>query len=129
MNKTAGTIARRELLVRTAPACALTCLGLGRAEGLAAAFSMPPCQEVHKFDRKEERSYSSKELAQMMARTALDVIRTLRRELGDPETIRLLKLTSEEMGRQRAPSTPRDPRTPPSRASCRCSGRRPPAPH
>jgi len=101
MNKPAGTIARRELLVRTAPACALTCLGLGRTEGLAAALSGLPCQEVHKFDRKEERSYSPKELAELMARTALAVIRTLRREIGDPETIRLLKLNSEEMGRQR----------------------------
>jgi hypothetical protein len=101
MNKTAGKIGRRELLVRTAPACAMACLGLGRAEGLAAALTGLPCQEVHKFDRKQERSMSSKEQAQLMGRAMMDIIRTLRQELGDPETIRILNLNSEEMGRQR----------------------------
>jgi hypothetical protein len=101
MNKAAGTIGRRELLVRAAPACALTCLGLARAEGLAAAFPGSICQEVHKFDRKEERSLSPKETAEMMSRTLHEIIRTLRREMGDSETIRLLKLNSDEFGRQR----------------------------
>ena len=112
MNKAGGTIGRRELLVRTAPACALTCLGLARAEGLAAAFSGPICQEIHKFDRKEERSLSPKQTTEMMSRTLHEIIRTLRRELGDPETIRILKLNSDEFGRQqgsmhaeRAPDT------------------------
>jgi hypothetical protein len=101
MNKAASTIGRRELLVRTAPACALTCLGLARAEGLAAAFSGPLCQEVHKFDRREERSLSPKETSELMARALHEMIRTLRREVGDSETIRMLKLNSDEIGRQR----------------------------
>jgi len=64
-------------------------------------FSAPLCQEVHKFHRKEQRSLSPKETAEMMSRSALEIIRTLRRELGDPETIRILKLNSDEMGRER----------------------------
>jgi len=101
MNKTPEKISRRELLIRTAPACALTCLGLSRADGLAAALIDLPCQEVHKFDRTEERPLSSKQVAEMMARNSFDIIRTLRTELGDPETVRILKLTSDELGRQR----------------------------
>jgi hypothetical protein len=101
MNNAAGKIGRRELLVRTAPACALTCLGLSRGEGLAAALAAPPCQEVHKFDRTEQRPLSPKQAAEIMSRAMFDLIRTLRREMGDPDTIRILKLNSEEMGRQR----------------------------
>jgi hypothetical protein len=101
MNESTGNIGRRELLVRTAPACALTCLGLCRAEGLAAALSGPLCQEVHKFDRKQELSLSTKEISQLMSNTVLEIIRTLRREVGDPETIRILKANSQEIGRQR----------------------------
>jgi len=101
MNGTSGCIGRRELLVRTAPACALTCLGLARGEGLAAAFSGPLCQEVHKFDRPADRSFTPKQLSEIMARNTFDLIRTLRREVGDGETIRILKANSAEMGRQR----------------------------
>lgn len=101
MDNAPESITRRELLIRAAPACALTCLGLSRADGLAAALSDLPCQEVHKFDRTEERPLSSKQIAEMMARNSFDIIRTLRGELGDPETIRILKLTSDELGRQR----------------------------
>jgi len=101
MKKASGPIGRRELLVRTAPACALTCLGLGRAEGLAAAFSGPVCQEVHKFERKEERPVSQKQLAELMSRGLQEIIRTLRKEVGDSETIRILNLNSDEMGRER----------------------------
>lgn len=101
MNDQGRKITRRELLIRTAPACALTCLGVSRADGLAAALSALPCQEVHKFDRAEERPLSSKQIAEMMARNSFDIIRTLRNEMGDAETIRILKLTSDELGRQR----------------------------
>jgi len=101
MNKTPESITRRELLIRAAPACALTCLGLSHADGLAAAFIDLPCQEVHKFDRMKERPLSSKQIAEMMARNSFDIIRTLRGELGDPETIRILEMTSDELGRQR----------------------------
>jgi len=101
MNNATGKIGRRELLVRTTPACAMACLGLSRAEGLVAALSGPPCQEVHKFDRKEERPLSPKETAELMSRAVMDLIRTLRSETGNPATIRILNLNSEEMGRQR----------------------------
>ncbi len=98
---TAGSIGRRELLVRTAPACAMACLGLGKVPGLAGALSVPPCQEIHKFDEEIEYPITARKLAQTMNRSFFEIIRTLRRDLGDPETIRLLNLNSDEMGRVR----------------------------
>jgi hypothetical protein len=96
-----GSIGRRELLVRTAPACAMACLGLGKVPGLAGALSAPPCQEVHKFDKEIEYPLTARQLAQTMNRSFFEIIQTLRRDLGDPETIRLLNLNSDEMGRAR----------------------------
>jgi len=96
----AGSIGRRELLVRTAPACALACLGLGGAQELAAALADPAFQETHKFDEKMDRLFSTRELAEASSRGLFPLIRTLRQELNDPEAIRLLNLSSEEIGRQ-----------------------------
>jgi len=96
----AASIGRRELLVKTAPACAMACLGLGRVSGLAGALSGLPCQEVHKFDEKMDRQMSSREMAERMYRSSFQIIRTLRQEMDDGEVIRLLNLTSDEIGRQ-----------------------------
>ena len=38
-------IGRRELLVKTVPACTMACLGLGRVPGLAGTITDLPCQE------------------------------------------------------------------------------------
>jgi hypothetical protein len=100
MKNTARTIARRELLVRTAPACAMACLGFGGAERIAAALAAPPRQEGHKFDRKEDRSLSSRDAIEMMSGPFFEIIGTLRGELGDLEAIRILKVNSAEMGRK-----------------------------
>jgi hypothetical protein len=93
-------IGRRELLRRTAPACALACVGLGRAQGLAAALSKGALQETHKFDEALERQFSTRELARIRADAMIRMIRTLRGEMKDGEVIRLLNLTSDEMGRE-----------------------------
>jgi hypothetical protein len=98
---TEGSIGRRELLVRTAPACAVACLGLGSTPGLAASLTGMSCQEVHKFDQELERTLTPRYLARAVNSGLFDMIRTLRRELGDPEAIRLLNLNSDEMGRER----------------------------
>ena len=92
-------LGRRELLVRTVPACAAACLGLGRVPGLSGAVIGLPCQEVHKFDKKLDREFSSRELAQTSARGITPIVNAMREELGDPESIRILNLSSAEMGR------------------------------
>ena len=97
---TAGSMGRRELLVRTAPACAMACLGLGRAPGLAAALSGSPFQEIHKFDQEMDRGFTNKQFAEVMNRGTFQMIRTLQQDLGDRETVRLLNLNSDEIGRQ-----------------------------
>ena len=97
-----ASIGRRELLVKTAPACAMACLGLGRVPGLAGALTGLPCQEVHKFDKKLDREVSSREMANLMYRGVFQIIHTLREELNDEEVIRLLNLSSDEIGRQQA---------------------------
>lgn len=111
MNKTAaGSIGRRELLVRTAPACAMACLGLGRVPELAGALSGLPCQEVHKFDTKMDRQFSPRDLLRMEVRAMGTVIKAMRGEMGDAETIRVLKVSSktigEEIGKRQAESVP-----------------------
>jgi len=94
-----GSIRRRELLARTVPACAMACLGLGRVPGLAAAETGTLWQEAHKFDQKLDRTYSTRELAQVTNRGFIQMIHTLRQEMGDGEVIRLLKVNSDEIGR------------------------------
>jgi hypothetical protein len=78
----------------------MACLGLGRVPGLAGAVSGLPCQEVHKFDAKLDRQFSSRELTEMSARGMKPVITAMREELGDGETIRILNVSSAEIGRE-----------------------------
>jgi hypothetical protein len=99
MRKEAGaTIGRRELLVRTAPTCAMACLGLEKIPGLAAAIKGGPWQETHKFDVPTEMSVSPRDLMRRQNRNLFGFIETLREEIGDQEVIRLLNIDSEKIG-------------------------------
>lgn len=95
-----GTIDRRSLLTRTAPACAAACLGLGRFPGLSALVNEPTAQDQHKFDIPEDVSMSPRQRTQMMYRGMTGIVQLLRNELGESETIRLLNITSADIGRQ-----------------------------
>jgi hypothetical protein len=95
-----GSISRRELLVKTAPACAMACMGIGRVPGLAGAVVGLPCQEVHKFDEKLDRQFSARELTQSSVRGMAPIMNAMREEIGDAETIRILNVSSAEVGRQ-----------------------------
>jgi hypothetical protein len=94
-----NAIDRRSLLTRTAPACAIACLGLARFPRLAALAAQPPEQGQHKFDAPSEVTLTPRQRGQMTSRSVIDMTRTLREELGDAETIRLLNLFSAERGR------------------------------
>lgn len=96
----AEPMGRRELLVRTVPACAAACLGLGRVQELAGAVAGLPCQEVHKFDAPMDREFSSREVSGLMVRGMAPVIRAMRGDMGDEETIRILNISSERFGRE-----------------------------
>lgn len=94
-----ATMGRRELLVRTAPACALACLGLDRLPGgLGAAVLKASAQETHRFDTPTEMSISLRDLMRRQNRNLFGFIETLREEIGDPEVIRLLNIDSEKIG-------------------------------
>lgn len=99
-NEAKGSIGRRELFVRTAPACAMACLGLGGVNKLAAAVGGLPCQEVHKFDKKMDRTFTAREFAEATNRGFIQLVHTLRQEMKEGEVIRLLKMNSAEIGRQ-----------------------------
>ena len=91
---------RRELLTRTAPACALGCLGLWRVPELLAGRVDLPLQEVHKFDQAQEVELSVKSRTQMQYSQLINFIRNVRAEIGDEELIRILKIHSTAVGRQ-----------------------------
>ena len=93
-------LARRDLLVRTVPACAMACIGMGRAPALAAALFDLSEQEVHKFDVRKEREVSVRDLARMSNRGFIGLIKTLKEELGTPAAIRLLNTNSDKIGRE-----------------------------
>ncbi|MFC1639310.1 L-2-amino-thiazoline-4-carboxylic acid hydrolase [Gemmatimonadota bacterium] len=95
-----NTIDRRELLARTVPACAAACLGFGRFPRLSALVDEPTGQDQHKFDVPEDISMSPRQRAQIMYRGLTPVVELLRNELGESETIRLLNVTSADIGRQ-----------------------------
>jgi hypothetical protein len=78
----------------------MACLGMGRVDKLAGALGGLPCQEAHKFDRKMDRTFTPREYATAANRGFIQLIRTLQQEMSDGEVIRLLKMNSEEIGRQ-----------------------------
>ena len=94
------TLNRRELLTRTAPACALGCLGLWNVPPALASAADLPGQEVHKFDQTQDRTLSVKQLYQMQYSQFMAFIRNVRAEMGDEELIRWLKVHSTAVGRQ-----------------------------
>lgn len=94
------TMDRRDLLTRTAPACALGCLGLLRVPELLAAGADLEGQEVHKFDQLRDTQMSTKSAVQMQYSQLMAFIRNVREAIGDEELIRLLKIHSTEVGRQ-----------------------------
>jgi hypothetical protein len=93
-------LGRRELLTRTVPACAMACLGLGAVPGLLAAEGRAGGQDTHKFDVKRDMQLSSRDMTRVQNQGYIGFIRTLRSEIGDAETVRLLKVNSAAIGRQ-----------------------------
>jgi len=101
---------RRELFTRTAPACALGCLGLANfPEGLLAATDAMD-QEVHRFDEPQDAKLSPRAATQMQYSNFFDFIKTLKGTIGEDELIRLLNVHStgigQRQGEQQAAASP-----------------------
>jgi hypothetical protein len=103
-------VGRRELLTETVPACAMACLGLGGLPGGLAALVPGGEQETHKFDVKKARQLSSRDLTRLENQAFIRFINTLRKELGDGATVRLLNQYSaaygQRIGEQQAATAP-----------------------
>lgn len=99
-SKSCNTIDRRRMLTRTFPACAAACLGIGRLPWLPQLALAQSPQDQHPFDTPSEITLTPRQRGRMQTNAAMQLIRSLRRELGDAELIRLLNLFSAERGRQ-----------------------------
>lgn len=97
-----GTLGRRELLLRAAPACALGCLGFGGFAELLAQQPTRIAQQVHKFDRERDAKLSVRTAYRMQYSQFMPLVRDLRATLGDDELIRLLRIHSAAQGRAAA---------------------------
>ena len=104
--KKTPTIGRRDLLVKTAPACAMACLGLGATPNLVGLLAQeansPQERPRDRFDEVLENppAFTQRSRRRMEFRRWVRFIETLREELGDSATIRLLNIGSEKVGRQ-----------------------------
>jgi hypothetical protein len=95
-----NSVDRRQLLIRTMPACALACLGSSALPGVAALAQEASEQEVHRFDVKRDAKLSRKQVVQIENRKLFRFIGTLQNELGEPELLRLLNVYSADNGRR-----------------------------
>jgi len=95
-----NTVDRRQLLIRTMPACALACLGSSALPGVAALAQEASEQELHKFDVQRDAKLSRKQIIQIENSKLFDFIRTLQTELEEPELLRLLNANSANTGRR-----------------------------
>ena len=107
-----GTLGRRELLTRTAPACALACLGFGRFAHAATAAVPCAAQGIHKFDVKKSMELSSRDRTRIQYGNLIRFINTLRSNVGDLQALDLLNAYTTDGGRfageqlaKRAPDT------------------------
>lgn len=92
-------IDRRELLTRTAPACAMAWLGLCKLPSLGICEDAAPQQGQHKFDMPREMTLSVRQRTERENESFIRFIRTLQEELGEGELVRLLNLNSAAYGR------------------------------
>ncbi len=90
---------RRELLTRTAPACAMAWLGLCKLPSVGICDGAPEQQEQHKFDVPKELTLSERQQLERENREFIRFIKTLQEELGEEEIIRLLNIYSADFGR------------------------------
>ena len=91
---------RRELLTRTAPMCALACLGLRNTAGVLASEIQDVDQDVHKYDVVRDAKLSVRSSTQMQYSKFFEFITTLKSEIGDTELIRLLNIYSTGVGQR-----------------------------
>jgi hypothetical protein len=85
---------RRQFLIKTVPACALTCIG---AKGLLGMTYLSGQQEgKHKFDHPLERTLTYRQFYMSNTAGKIQLIKTLIKELGEERAIELIKTDTRE---------------------------------
>jgi len=102
---------RRSFVLRTVPACALTCLGAKHL--LASPLSLSTEEDkntIHIFDAELGKKLTTRQYYMSQYREYIDLAKALERKLGKEETIEFLKkLTTEKMtayGKRQAENAP-----------------------
>ena len=95
---------RRQFLIKTVPACALTCIG---AKGLLGMTYLSGQHEgKHKFDHPLERTLTYRQYYMSNTAGKIQLIKTLIKELGKEKAIELIKTDTREnalaMGQRQA---------------------------
>ena len=92
---------RRQLLTRVMPACSLACLCGGLVAAAGAGDKPADASEAkHKFDVEFETKTTTLKQVNRQNYAYMEFIKTLEKELGEEETVRLLNICSAEVGRQ-----------------------------
>ncbi len=91
---------RRNLLFRTAPACAVACFGIGKLPDLSVLNLEPTEQDLHKWDVPSEISLTMRQRMAMQNRGMVELVKTLQGELDRDELLRLLNVNSANVGRE-----------------------------
>jgi len=85
---------RRKFLVKTIPACALTCVG---SKGLLGLRNLSAQQEgKHKFDQPIDFTLTYRQFQRNTNRGKIQLIKTLIKELGEERAIEILKTDTRE---------------------------------
>jgi hypothetical protein len=90
---------RRELLTRTVPACAMAWLGLCKLPSMGICDSRQQEQGQHKFDVPKQLTQSERQQSERANRALFRFIKTLQKEMGEDELVRLLNINSADYGR------------------------------
>ena len=85
---------RRHFLTRAVPACAMTCLGGKRLLGLDQ--SSAPQEAKHKFDQPLEFELTYRQYFRRTARSEIELIKTMIKELGEERAIEILQINTRE---------------------------------
>lgn len=104
------TMARRELLTRSVPACAAACMGAALAPEMLAALAWGENpefgsgvglgQETHKFDETRQLDLSNRTLVQLQNGNLIALAKKMRDTLGFDRTVEVLNDFSTDMGLQ-----------------------------
>jgi hypothetical protein len=93
---------RREFLIKTVPACALTCVGIKGFLGVGHLFAQQISQqEKHMFDREFSRKLTFRQYIEATNLQFIEFAKAVQKKFGNEETIELIKKLATEFNLER----------------------------